>query len=356
MKANFKKIFSFNIGEEINLATAIKKLTLQDSNVFKIKRFSRELVIKNAPLTVKLSSWDHELNRNTYTIEVTAKVWSFGVISIGFSLNSLELTLAEATELVRTIEKDKDLYRLARERVQVLAETLGETIVAFDIWREAEDYLIISLDNKGIDLEAMKPDLHLLMEGNSNEALSAQIKEGLRLATYQYTNKDLIIIDWNQAVIVGDEVDREELATILDFALCQLLVLRFYDDLLDDKLSKLYRSIRLKEHGFLGNKYSKLSRESSLLFIEFSDVIDNISNSFKFIGDTYYAQIYRFAIQRFRVHDFFQIVEHKLSSLGEVSKLFSSEVNEKRSQFMEIIIIVLIAIEVIPFVLKLFGV
>ena len=43
-------------------------------------------------------------------------------------------------------------------------------------------------------------------------------------------------------------------------------------------------------------------------------------------------------------------INEKLSNLAEVSKLLHSRVSESRSHLMEMIIIVLIAIEVIPFV------
>jgi len=73
------------------------------------------------------------------------------------------------------------------------------------------------------------------------------------------------------------------------------------------------------------------------------------------IGDFYYAKIFRAASDRFRVKDWQASVDQKLKNLADVSNLFQAETNEKRNQLMEAIIIILIAIEVIPFLWNKIG-
>lgn len=348
-----KKIFSYNIGDAIELAKASKSLALQDSSYFKLTKYSRKMLVHDAPLIVKLPAWDQEINNEFYNVEPTAKIWSFGVISLQLNFVATDKSLSEISTLIDGIEKNEGLQELAKQRAKDIAKELNESIEAYKLWDDHEDYLIIALDNQGLQLEEWKTDLYQLVEGNLSGNLSAQVKESLRAASYQYTENDLIVIDWNQALIVGDQTDLEELSMILDYALCQLLVLRFYDDLIDLKLSQVYKSIRTSKKTLFRNQYEKYAKESALLYIEFSDVLDLVSNSVKFIGDTYYAQIYRLAMQRFRVPDFFTTVKHKLTSLGEVSRLFSSEINERRNQVMELIIVLLIAVEVVPFLYNL---
>lgn len=349
-----KKIFNFKVGDEIKLQLAQQKLILQNTNTFKIKKFERELVITDAPLVVNLDSWEYEIESKIHLIEVTARIWSFGVISIIMSFEVQEESFQGISKKIDQVEKSEWFYLLAKERVELLSKELEKSIVVSSLWCEAEDYLVILVDNTALNIEELKPDLYRLMEGHFPSKLSQQTKKNLVLSSYQYTENDLIIIDWNQSLIVGDPIDHDELTTILDFALCQLLALRFYDDLIDQKLSLLYKSIRNAKSHFFKNEYAALSKESAILFIEFSEVLDTVSNSFKFIGDTYYAQIYRVSMEKFRVQDWFSAVKHKLSSFSDISKMFSSEVHEKRSQFMELVIIILIFIEVIPFVMKYF--
>ena len=74
----------------------------------------------------------------------------------------------------------------------------------------------------------------------------------------------------------------------------------------------------------------------------------------KIIGDFYLARIYRTASSRFRTKDWQASVDNKLNNLAEVSKLLHGEVSEKRSTLMEMVIIILIAVEVVPFILKFF--
>jgi uncharacterized Rmd1/YagE family protein len=67
------------------------------------------------------------------------------------------------------------------------------------------------------------------------------------------------------------------------------------------------------------------------------------------VGDFYLATIFRMASKRFRFDDWQKSINEKLSNLAEVSKLLHSEVNESRNHMLEIIIIILITIEVVPF-------
>jgi hypothetical protein len=136
--------------------------------------------------------------------------------------------------------------------------------------------------------------------------------------------------------------------------LCSLLELRFYDDLLDSQLKTLYKSIEVKGPGFFFNPYQELSNMAAIHYIDISELVDRVGNAFKVLGDYYYATIFRFALQRFYIGDWRKSVDQKLNHLAEVSRLFQGEVDERRNLVLSIIIIILIAIEVIPLIYKLF--
>ena len=144
-----------------------------------------------------------------------------------------------------------------------------------------------------------------------------------------------------------------DVALIIEFALNQLLEMRYYDEVLDRKLAQLYSSVVGKKKGLLSNEYSKLAEEAGQIYLEISEIFENIENSFKTVGDFYLATIFRNSTKRFKLDDWTRSINEKLSNLAEVSKLLHSEVNESRNQSLEIIIIILIAIEVVPFVYNL---
>jgi uncharacterized protein YukE len=130
--------------------------------------------------------------------------------------------------------------------------------------------------------------------------------------------------------------------------------MRYYDDLLDQRLNTLYNEVVGRKKGLFSNKYSQLAEEASQIYLEISEIVENVENSFKTVGDFYLATIFRATSKRFRFDDWQKSINEKLGNLAEVSKLLHSEVNESRNQTMEMIIVILIAIEVVPFVYNLF--
>ncbi len=349
-----KQIYTFRVGEEIELSKAQSLIFRQTTDTFKIKKYSRDLIMEEAPIIVILPSWNFEYNGKSYVIESSAKIWSFGAISIGAIVDIKNEDTNFISAFLNLVEENEEFYKVSLDKVTGLVENINPCISGLEIWPVAEDYNVIQISNENADLEACKNDLYSIIEGSSAIPLSNQIKDGLRSASYQYSENDLVIMDWNRSLAFGDVIEVEELTDILEFALCQMLVLRFYDDLLDKKLNTLYKSIRKSEGHFFKNNFSTLAKESALLYIDFSYILESITNSFKFIGDTYYAKIYRASMDRFRIKDWHSTVHVKLGNLADLSKMFSGEVNEKRNQLMELVIVILITIEVIPFLFELF--
>jgi hypothetical protein len=138
-----------------------------------------------------------------------------------------------------------------------------------------------------------------------------------------------------------------DIPDVIEFSLCQLLEMRYYDDLLDEKLTYLYSALEKKHFSIFQNHYSALSREAAQIYLEISDTVESVENSMKVVGDFYLAKIFRAASQRLRFTDWRDSVDQKLENLAQVSRLFVNESNEKRNQLLEVIIIVLIAMELL---------
>ena len=172
--------------------------------------------------------------------------------------------------------------------------------------------------------------------------------------TFQYSKNDMAVVDWNSALVI-EPSGSMDLPDVIEFALTQLLEMRFYDDLLDQKLATLYSSIENKSSGLFNDPYSNLAKEAGQTYIELSEIIETIENSFKVVGDFYLATIFRAASSRFRFNDWLNNINSKLGNLAEVSKVLQGEIHARRAQASEIIIIVLIAFELLPVVFKLFS-
>jgi hypothetical protein len=82
-------------------------------------------------------------------------------------------------------------------------------------------------------------------------------------------------------------------------------------------------------------------------FMELTEFTERVDNTIKSVGDFYLARVYLAAIKRFRVPEWRESVEAKLSLIARAYELLKGEVEVSRAQVLEIIVIVLILVEVV---------
>lgn len=350
----------FEIGSEVDLEV-VTGLMQQKQNTtrFRLDRPGKtSLVIATAPLTVHLGTIDLSLQGQKIQAELDIRVWHFGGMSLSFHILIPEnCSWNELVKIAAWLERDQELDLVARAKARDFQAEIKSAITIQNDWSTYEDYVIYFLqemtgvENGAIDLFE-KADVAALMMAETNERLSEQVKKAVRDTSYQYSRDDLAVIDWNSALVI-EPSGSMDVPMVLEFANSQLLEMRYYDDLLDEKLDTLYKSVAGKKPGILSNIYSRHAEEAGQIYLEIAEVVENVENSLKVVGDFYLATIFRVASQRFRFSDWQKSINEKLSNLAEVSKLLHSRVAESRSHLLELTIIILIAIEVIPFVIGL---
>ncbi len=350
----------FDIGGEVDLEGAVGLLASRYFEKFKLRRSSRAVVIEQAPLVLGLGGWQQIIGEEQYDVSVTGKLWSFGALSITLKLDITEsCSGARALEIGHFLENDQRLSESLESLASEVMRDISPILTSPKLWDQFEDYLIYIYkgksdpDHSSLIGELLSSELfYQLILGEPGRPVHEQMKIPIRQNTLQYGNDDIVTIDWNSAFIWSDG-DYDDIADVLEFALVQLLELRYYDDLLSRKLSFLYRAIKTTSPGIFNNRYNTLSHEAATLYLELSEIVERIENALKVVGDFYYAKVFRAAVERFRLKDWERSVDQKLGNMLEISKLFQSEISLKQGHLMEVIIIVLIAIEVVPFLWKL---
>ncbi|WP_408098811.1 hypothetical protein ACJVC5_07810 [Peredibacter sp. HCB2-198] len=350
----------FDIGSEIDLEKV--EALFEDKKLkgrFKLDRkHNMSLIISSSPLSIQLGSVNMRLQDQMVAAELIAKVWYFGTVSLCFQIPIPENTnWPELVKIASWIENDEEIEVLAREKAKQFQNDIKNAIPVLNEWSMNEDYVtyfIQELDGLQGPLSTLteKVDVPALILAESKDILSEQVKKNILENTYQYSRDDLVVVDWNSALVVEPNGSMD-VPLVIEFALNQLLELRYYDDLLDQRLNTLYNEVVGKKRGLLSNKYSRLAEDAGQIYLEISEIVENVENSFKTVGDFYLATIFRASSKRFRFDDWQKSINEKLGNLAEISKLLHSEVSESRNQTLEIIIIVLIAIEVVPFLYNL---
>jgi uncharacterized Rmd1/YagE family protein len=83
------------------------------------------------------------------------------------------------------------------------------------------------------------------------------------------------------------------------------------------------------------------------------ELTDRTTNALKIIGDAYYARLYRAIAGRLGLPDWQRLIEAKLRSVSEIYRVFQDQAQYARSETLEIIIIILVAIEAVIGILAL---
>jgi hypothetical protein len=354
----------YDIGEEIDLEKA-EKILEQETTArakFRLKKINQQAVIvSNDPLAVTLGTYHYKDESLETTAEVSAKIWEFGTLSLTLDFSIKEgTTIDELRILSDKIQNHEDLDVFARAKARELTAQIKDSMGRISEWEVNEDYILFfiesfkeSLTDASTILET--EDIAALIINEEKNQLSSSIKERIYQGKLQYYKNDLAIIDWNSAFIV-EPSGSLDIPDVIEFALNQLLEMRYYDDLLDKKLKTLYSAVELKEMNIFSSRYTDLALEAGQKYIEIAEIVESVENSLKVIGDLYHSTVFRTASTKFRFSDWQKSIDNKLDNLAELCKLLLDNITSRRSHFLELIIIALISIELIPFVKQLAGV
>lgn len=349
----------FDIAEEINIPKAeacLKDIRGRES--FKVPKFiDRGIVMKSAPVAFGLGEVKLELSGSTHKAQVLGKVRDYGVLSLIYQI-PIEPGMEwwDLVKLAADLEEGSEVDLIAQVQAKEVAKLISTSLKTPTDWNIFEDYIIYFIEEleDGVSARDLssQADVCALLLAEDNIKIATSTRNSILENLYQYGEEDLAYVEWNSALVVEPKGGRE-VPDILEFALTHLLEMRYYDDLLDKRLGSLYDDIERSKGRMVRGKFSQIYQEASSRYIEFSEFTERVENSLKVVGDFYLATVYRAANRRFRLSDWQQNITRKMNLLAQVSSLLQGELNMRRSHWLEIIIILLIAVEVVPVLFRL---
>lgn len=351
----------YDIGEEIDLEKAQKILEQETTarSKFRLKKINQQAVIvSNDPLSVSLGNYSYTDQGMVFNPEVSAKIWEFGTLSLTFDFPIPEGTTIDQLKAISDkIQNYEILDTYARGKARELSGQIKGSMAKMNEWEVNEDYILYFIEkfqNDYADAAVIlqEEDIAALILNEEKNQLSEQINERIYSSKLQYYKNDLAIIDWNSAFVI-EPSGSLDIPDVIEFALNQLLEMRYYDDLLDKKLKDIYSAVELKEMNIFSSRYTDLALEAGQKYIEIAEIVESVENSIKIIGDLYHSTVFRTASKKFRFADWQGSIDNKLDNMAELCKLLLDNITSKRSHLLEVIIIALISIELIPFALQL---
>src|SRR3989442_585608 len=188
----------------------------------------------------------------------------------------------------------------------------------------------------------------LLANDPRPDAISDEEVEDTWRNWFSYYQDDLVVLDWDAALVIEPSASYEDTLTVFELANLQLLELRTYDAFLDKVVDKAYddledlfaRSSLLRS----GHDTVKELAEVRMDLAEASFQVDNIS---KLWGDWFLGKVYRACAKKFELDSWRRNVEEKMKDLSEIYEVAEAELEARRLLILEFLVVLLFIVDLV---------
>jgi hypothetical protein len=285
------------------------------------------------------------------------KFFDYGVVSVALS-RRFSGSWPELIALSQTYIENEALEERAEQACRKVCERLGAAFTAARPSFLAEDYLVFAVTalDRRMTADALVAtcgaEIALVLRGERN-ALSEQEQNEVLRNRLSYLADDLVIPTWNAAFVYDTEAGAQAAIEIFEFANSQLLEFRYYDELLDVRLARIYAQLQRQRwlDTLVGRRYINAANDLHALFIEVNEITDKTQNALKMVGDIYAARVFSLAAARLGLDRWKASVEEKLETLDDIYGFAVEQVAIARGHFLELTIILILVLELVLFFL-----
>jgi hypothetical protein len=308
------------------------------------------------PQMVRLPPLERIGPRGPVRIERTIKLLPVGAISITVRV---PFAVAHVEDLVDFHDLQfnngslhEEVRRLAMETVSQLKE---HCIRPHPQLFEEEAYTVFCIASPLLTAEGVKVSAEnwfqthrrqvaaLLTQEPDLERLSKQESDESTGRYLSYYEDDLVVVDWDAALLIDEPRDFDETLYIMELANLQLAELEAYDRLLDDSLERSYRDLGEQPLRSRGDILREL-REIRIDMARFNDELSNIT---KFFGDWHLARIYEKLSARFHLTEWHRTIDGKLKTLDDLYQLLKHDQTNRLMVILEATIVLLFIIDLV---------
>ncbi len=309
------------------------------------------------PLGLVLPAMRLTLQEATPTdVEVTvfARLYAFGVATLAIQVPADNLDWASYTARMNAVEAvigTQTDIAFWDNLLDILREPIGPALTRPNRSDLDEDYLVATVHSFGQPVLATELgreiDLVPLLSGETRK-LAEAARADLLSRRFSYYTDDLVVLTWDRAFIFEPRRDTD-VADVIEVANAQFLEMRYYDELLDAELPRMYdlveEATRRLRRG--PRRFAFLARRLYTLVAEVTELTEKVDNALQVTEDVYLARVYAAALDLFRVKAVSAAVNRKLSIIRDTYAALYDEAASSRAGLMEGAIIALIIVEIL---------
>jgi hypothetical protein len=356
-------VFAFDVAYDMT-RQPIRELLGQPVAQFAVdasKRSPKQLFFYK-PQMVRLPPLERIGPRGPVRVERAIKLLPVGAISITvrvpFSVEHVEELVDFHDLQFNNGSLHDEVQRLAED---VVAELKASYVRPHPRLVEEEAYTVFCIASPLLTAEGTKITAETWFQAHRRQvaALLTQEPEVERLSKQEadestgrylsYYEDDLVVVDWDAALLIDEPSDFDETLYILELANLQLAELEAYDRLLDDALERSYRD--LGEHALRSR--ADILRELREIRIDMARFNDELSNITKFFGDWHLARIYERVSSRFHLAEWHRTIDGKLKTLDDLYQLLKHDQTNRWMMILEVTIVLLFIVDLVVLVMGL---
>lgn len=295
-------------------------------------------------------------------VDRAVKLLPLGAISITmrvpFCVRSINDLVAYHDISFSTGSLEAEVRRLAEEARQELAPYCSRPASQV---RDEEAYTVFCLHSLPVGPDGQHTNAEDWLRAHRREVASLLTQEeDLTLLSHQeveesisrslsYYKHDLVVVDWDAALLMSEPKDVEETLYIMELANIQLTELEAYDRILDSAVDRSYRDLETRS----ARTKRAILRDLREIRIDLARLSDELSNITKFFGDWHLARIYQQLADRFHLDDWHRTINTKLTMLDYLYSLHKQDQNNRLMLMLEATIVLLFVIDLVVLVLGL---
>ncbi len=346
----------FDIAYAIDLAQAERLWSARgDSSRSRLSHTpSKALAFDVPPVMLTMDAIELDLGGSRVAAGVTARLYEFGVVALSLRIAADDCSWSEYSRRVASVNQavgpaaDAPVWSAL---LDTLISTLQAALQRPTATRLQEDYLLAIVRQCSEPLTAAelveRVDLAALLSDESRP-LSEGARRDLLRQSFSYYVDDLVVMSWDRAFVYEPRGD-SDVIDVLEVANAQLLEMRYYDELLDDELPRMYdwvEDARRVNDLRAPRRYADLARRLYGLVAEVTELTEKVDNALQVTEDVYLARVYTAALELMRVPKLSAAVDRKLAIIRDTYTALYDEASASRSQLLEITIVLLIVLEI----------
>ena len=340
-------LWLYDVCEEINLDALRKILGVELRREPSFRHPSPEYVRFERPPVVQ--PLGPIVLDNGSRLEGQLNYYEYGVVSIKLEV-PFETDWQQLTELSHRWMSTPDLEARAAQTVrQCLEKARPALIEPRENWL-SEDYTVIHLNNATMtaaELIAQHGNRIAGMVRGEQAELSAEETAEILGSRLSYYPDDLLVVGWSAAFIQDTAEDAAPTIQLLEYANTQLLEFRYYDSVLSQLLTGVYRSLE-KKGGFLARwRLASQAEHLNKIRLDIRELTERVDTSIKFLSDMFSARLYRLAAAKVGVEDYRRLVDGKLHTAGELYEFMMDQFHQGRGFFLEMVVVIILIIELV---------